>query len=611
MFKFLGFVIGGAYRLLKATAVIVFGLIAVMLVLAVINASMQKKEALFIADGSAIEIPIEGFVVEEAQGISPLALAGIGGQVAVETVLLDITRALDKASEDDRIAAVVLRLDRMFGASPAALTEIGTALEAVKAAGKTVYAYGDFYTQAQYYLASFADETWMNPTGIVSLSGYGIYPLYYKEALDKYGVTINTFRAGTFKSFIEPYTRSSMSEEARAANMSFLGDLWSNYTASITANLGDEARVESYINTPLEGLKAVGGNSAQWALDSGLVTDLVTRDDMRSRLRETFGSAGDYYEKIDYRAYLNDITPAVSAGRDAVAILYAAGQILDGKQPAGTVGGDTLAARIRQAANNKRVKAIVLRIDSPGGSAFASEIIRQELVAAKAKGIKVVASFGGAAASGGYWIATAADTIIAHPTTITGSIGVFVVAPSFETALSSFGVRSDGVATTPLAGAISASRGISDLGKDLLQLQVDQTYSKFVTLVAEARGMSFDAVDAVAQGRVWSGAQALERGLVDQFGSLDDAIKVAAELADLEDYNKIIVTDPPSPAEQLLRQLQPYLGAQIQSAPASSHLGLSPATLMRRAEATIKTFSDGGIYARCLECLTLSPTNRP
>jgi protease-4 len=613
MFKFIGFLARGIYRLLKVSCVVVFGVFALLLVVGVISASMQKKDALFIADGSALEIPIEGFVVEEAQSTSVLALAGVGGDMAIETVLLDITRALDKASKDDRISAIVFRLDRMFGASPAALTEIGLAIEKAKEAGKTIYAYGDFYTQAQYYLASFADEAWMNPSGVVSLTGYGIYPLYYKEALDKYGVTINTFRAGTFKSFIEPYTRTNMSPEARAANESFLGDLWANYTSTVAENIGTEATLDTYINDPVTGLKAAGGDSAKWALDNGLVSEVLTRDDVRRRLAERFGKTRDTYSKIDYRTYLTDIVPNFSAERDTIAVLYAAGQILDGEQPPGSVGGDTLAKRIRQAASNSKVKAIVLRVDSPGGSAFASEIIRQELVAAKAKGIKIVASFGGSAASGGYWIATAADKIIAHPTTITGSIGVFAVAPSFETALGDIGVRSDGVATTPLAGAISPVRGISDLGKELLQLGVDQTYRRFVTLVADARGLSYEEVDAIAQGRVWSGAQAKERGLVDDFGTLNDAIELAAALAEIEDYNKIIIKDPPTPAEQLLQQLKPYIGAQTRTLSPfpGGPLSVSASQVLQQAKSAAETLNEGGVYARCLECLALAPAQRP
>ncbi|MEM9880987.1 MAG: signal peptide peptidase SppA, partial [Pseudomonadota bacterium] len=390
MLKFIGALFYGAYRCLKVITVLVFGLFALGILIATINSSMQTKDAFFIADGTALEIPIQGFVVEEAQSIDPLALAGFGADLATETVLVQVTQALKSAKDDERIKGVVLRLDRMFDASPAALAEIGMNLAAVKAAGKTVYAYGDFYTQPQYYLASFADQVWLNPAGIVSLTGYGIYPLYFKEALDKYGVTVNTFRVGEYKSFIEPYTRSDMSDQARQANKSFLGDLWRSYTATVAQNRGEDAALTQYIQKPLEGLKAVEGNSAQWALKSGLVDALITRQDLTSRLGSIFGKSGNDYKKIDYRTYLINAGPKSAAGSDAVAVLFASGQILDGEQPAGQVGGDTLAKRIRQASLNKSVKALVLRIDSPGGSAFASEIIRQELIAAKTRGQKIV-----------------------------------------------------------------------------------------------------------------------------------------------------------------------------------------------------------------------------
>lgn len=607
MFKFLGAVLRGGYRFLKVTCVVVFGLIALGIAVAVISANMREKEALFVADGSALEFPIQGFVVEEAKPISPAALAGFGGELQVETLLRDVTRALYKASEDDRISAIVLRLDRMFGASPAALADIGVALQTAKDAGKTIYAYGDFYTQPQYYLASFADDIWLNPAGVVSLTGYGIYPLYYKDALDKYGVTVNTFKAGTFKSFVEPYTRTNMSDEARTANASFLGDLWNSYLGGVNSNLPETATLAAYVDRPADGLKAAGGDSAKWALESGLVTELMSRSDMRARLASIFGASGSDYEKIDYRAYLGSLLPSNVPGRDTVAIVYAAGSIADGDQPAGTVGGDTLAKRIRQVAAKSSVKAIVLRIDSPGGSAFASEIIRQELVAAKQAGIKIVASFGGAAASGGYWIATPADRILAQPATITGSIGVFAIAPTFEKTLTDFGVNTDGVATTPVAGAFSLTRGISDLGKELIQMGVDKNYNTFISLVAASRGMSLEDVDAIAQGRVWTGAQALENGLVDEFGTLERAIEVAAEMAGLETYNKIVVTDPPSPAELLLRQVAPYIGAQAQQAKPSPLSQTSPQALLEKASKAFDALSEGGVYARCLECGALSP----
>jgi len=607
MFKLIGALLRGAYRFLKAICVLVFGFIALFLLLATFNSSMQQKEVFTIADGTALDIPIEGFIVEEAQDINPLAFAGLSNDIALETVLLEVTQALKKAKDDDRIKGVVLKLDRMFGGSPAALAEIGTHLKALKEAGKSVHAYGDYYSQPQYYLASFADDIWLNPAGIVSLTGYGIYPLYFKEVLDKYGVTVNTFRVGEFKSFIEPYTRTNMSDQARKANQSFLGDLWTNYTAAVAQNLGPDADLTTYIDKPLDGLRAANGNSGQWALESGLVDELITRDDMRKKLRTIYGSSGGNYKSVNYRTYLRNVATSSASSSDAVAVLYAAGQILDGEQPAGRVGGDTLAKRVRQAASDRSVKAIVLRIDSPGGSAFASEIIRQELIAAKERGKKIVASFGGAAASGGYWIATPADKIMAHPSTITGSIGVFAVIPSFEKTLGDFGIQSDGVATTQLAGAISTTRGISDLGKDLLQVQVEQSYQQFLSLVASARNMSVEDVDRVAQGRVWSGAQARERGLVDDFGTLDDAIELAAELAGLEDYRKIVITDPPTPFEQFLERLQPYFGAQMYQSAQPAQWTPSVEQLMARAKDTVNALSRGGIYARCVECLSLSP----
>ncbi|MEM7569487.1 MAG: signal peptide peptidase SppA [Pseudomonadota bacterium] len=605
IFKFFGNLLMWVYGVLKVSAVLVFGTIALVILFAAVTAGTKEKDAFIIADGTALSIEIEGFVVEEMQPTSPAAVLGVAGTIDAQSRLHDITRALHNAKDDERISGVVLKLDRMFGASPAALNEIGSAIKAFKEAGKPVIAYGDFFIQPQYFLASFADDIWMNSSGFVNISGYSLYPLYFKEALDEYDVTVNAFRAGTFKSFVEPYTRTNMSEAAKEANRAFLGSLWKNYLSTVSANLSDEAQLSTYVNAPLEGLKAAQGDAAQWAADAGLVTQLQPRSDVRAALAERFGDEAEA-ETIDYRLYLRNLPSDLKSGRDSVAVLYASGEILDGEQPAGTIGGDTLAARIRRAAEAERIKAIVLRIDSPGGSAFASEIIRQELIAAKAKGKKIVASFGGAAASGGYWIATAADTIIAHPTTITGSIGVFLVAPSFENTLQRFGVNSDGVSTAPLADAFSFSRGISPLGKDMLQLQVEQSYGRFLGLVAEARGMDVDAVDAVAQGRVWTGEQARERGLVDDFGDLETAITRAAELAGLEDYNTIMLREPPTPVELILERIRPYL--TVRGAKTPTVFSKEPAGLMgslATIKAELEDLEDGSIQARCLACASL------
>ncbi|MEM6833566.1 MAG: signal peptide peptidase SppA [Pseudomonadota bacterium] len=602
MFKFIRGLFRTIYLALKVSAVVVFGTLALFMIVALLSASTQESEGLFIGQGTVLEVAIEGFVVEERQAVSPVAFLGVAGQIEPEARLHDITRALKKATDDDRITGVALKLDRMFGASPAALTEIGLALEAVKASGKPIVAHGDFYTQSQYYLASFADEIWLNPAGFVNLSGYGIYPLYLKEALDKYGVTVNAFRAGEFKSFVEPYTRSDMSPEAREANDAFLSSLWSTYLTEVGENLPDSAGLSAYVNAPLDGLKAVDGDGAQWAVKAGLVTKLMARNEMRDALKARFAE-GEDFKTIGYQLYLTDLPSPLSSDKDNVAVLYASGQILDGEQPPGTVGGDTLAERIRNATNTKSIKAIVLRIDSPGGSAFASEIIRQELIAAKAAGKTIVASVGSYAASGGYWIATAADKIIAHPTSITGSIGVFVVVPSFEKTLEDFGVKSDGVSTAPLADAFSLTRGISPLGQDILQIQVDDAYNQFLALVADARQMSVDAVDDIAQGRVWTGAQALERGLIDSYGTLDDAIETAAELAGLEDYNRIMLKDPPTPFEQILERLRPYLGTAAKAPRGKPKSSVQ--ALLETMKATLMTLEVGDIEARCLECLAL------
>lgn len=568
-----------------------------------ITAPPKVKEA------SALVLNLSGPIVEQRRYINPMdSITGsvFGQELPKENILFDIVDTIKYAANDDQISGLIISLREMPETNLTKLRYIAKAINAFKESGKPVYAVSSFYNQSQYYLASYADKIYMAPDGAVMLRGYGSYPLYYKTLLENLDVNTHVFRVGTYKSAIEPFIRNNMSDEAKESASAWLVQLWATYIDDVSNNRNiDTKSINPSMDDFLSTLKAVNGDLAELAVQSGLVDKLATRQQFRSDMAEVFGLKGkDSYNAVGYYKYLETVIPTYQDTSNDIAVVVASGTIMDGEQPRGTVGGDTVATLLRQARNDDNVKAVVLRVDSPGGSAFASEVIRNEVEAIKAVGKPVVVSMSSLAASGGYWISMGADTIIAQPTTLTGSIGIFSVITTFEKGLSNLGVYSDGVGTTPFSG-IGITRGIPDKAGQAFQLGIENGYQRFISLVGESRDMPVKDVDKIAQGRVWTGVDAMNAGLVDQMGDFDDAINVAAKLADIEEYNIYWVEEPLSTTEQFLQQLSENLNASL-GFDVSSMLpkALQPVTKQLLSDSTLlNTFNDPkGYYSLCLTC---------
>lgn len=506
---------------------------------------------------SALVIAPAGMLVEQ-YSVDPLsrAIGRLTGEQMPETQLRDLLRAIEAAKDDERIERIVLRPDALAGAGFAALREVGQALSAFRESGKQVVAYADYMEQRQYYLAAFADEVYLHPSGLFWLEGLASYRSYFREALqDKLGADVHLFRAGEFKSFGEQYTRDGPSPEALEADRYWIGDLWNRFLADIAvARSLDPITLQQQIDTLPERLAAANGDMAALAVDQGLIDELLSEDAFEQRMAER-GAADDElgFRQVDLDTYLAQLGGVAEALAQQVAVVVAEGEILDGEQPAGTIGGRSTAALLREAREDDQVAAVVIRIDSPGGSPFASEQIRRELELIREAGKPVIASMGNVAASGGYWIAMGGDAIYADPSTITGSIGVFGMLFSVPETLGKIGVRVGGVATTRIAGGFDPRLPLKPEVGAVMQSVVDANYREFVSRAAAARGTSEEQLEAVARGRVWSGAQAAERGLVDTMGGLQDAVAAAAERAELgDDYAVRYIETAPSTFEQFL-----------------------------------------------------------
>jgi protease-4 len=493
---------------------------------------------------AALVVAPTGALVEELSG-DPLerAIERTGGESSPETLVKDLVDAIRAARDDKRIAVLVLDLEGLEAAGLSKLQDLAAAIGEFRRSGKKVYAWASYYDQRQYYLAAQADNVYLDPFGAVLIEGFGYYRGYYKGALDKLAVDVNVFKVGSHKSAPESFTRSDMSPEDEESARRWLDDLWARYRADVArARRIDAAAVQAYADDAPAGIRAHDGDAAQYAQGAGLVTALKTRDQFEQELIAVVGEDDGYsFNGVDAADYLTVVRSEAALHRERprkIAVVVASGEILDGDQPPGTVGGDSLVQTLRDARNDDDVAAVVLRIDSPGGSMLASEFIRREIEALQRDDKPVVASMGTVAASGGYYIAMEADRILAQPTTITGSIGVFAIVPTFERTLEKVGVTSDGVGTTRLAGSMDLGRSLSPEIRDILQASIEHAYRTFVGKVATARGREFDAIDSVAQGQVWTGAEAVKVGLVDRLGTLDDAVVEAATLAKLtpKDY---------------------------------------------------------------------------
>ena len=513
----------------------------------------------FIPREAALVIAPQGQIVEELSG-DPFdrALGEAFGETPPETRLQDLLDVIDAAATDDRVKALVLDLSELDRAGLPALQDLAAALRAFRASGKKVLAWGGWYDQRQYYLAAQADEVYLHPYGAVLVEGYGYYRMYLKGAADKLGVDIHVFKVGSHKSAPDTFTRSDMSPEEREEATAWVASLWEAWKADVAgAREIEPAVLQGYADNAAAGLREVDGDFARYALARGLVDGLKTREQFEDHVSELAGyDEGEHsYNAVEWGSYLAVLRSeeALHGSKDRnVAVAVASGEILDGEQPPGTVGGDTLAATLRDLRFNDSIDAVVLRIDSPGGSMFASEQIRREIEALQEAGKPVVASMSSVAASGGYYIAAPADLILAAPTTITGSIGVYAMLPTFAKTLGKLGVATDGFGTTELAGAGRLDRDLNAQLGEVLQASVEHAYRKFVGMVAEKRKRAFAEIDGIAQGRVWSGADARTAGLVDEFGNLADAIEAAAGLADLGDHYGVEWVEPSLTWQEML-----------------------------------------------------------
>ena len=562
-----------------------------------------------VRDG-VLDLALNGSLVEQPSKPSATALlSGQGGRIR-EYSLREMVQALDAARTDDRVKAVALDLDGFLGGGQAAVGELGAAVGRVKAAGKPVLAYATGYTDDGYQLASHAGEIWLNPLGTVAITGPGSQNLYYKGLLDKLGVTANVYRVGTYKSAVEPFIRNDMSPEAKAAAQS-LGDvLLANWRDDVT-KARPQAKVDAYLKDQPGAVAAAGGDLALAARNAGLVDQVGDRRLFEQKLASIGGEEGKArggYRTIRLDSYVRatvDRNP-----RGPIGIVTIAGMIVDGKAPLGTAGGDSIASAIRKGIADKGLKALVVRIDSPGGSVTAGERIRQALLAAKERKLPIVVSMGSVAASGGYWVTTPADYIYAEPSTITGSIGVFGILPSFQGTLQKLGVGADGIRTTPLSGEPDLFHGPSPEAGQLIQAGVDSIYRRFLTIVGAARHKRPADVDKIAQGRVWDGGTAHQIGLVDGFGNMDAAVAKAAELAKLGDERGVRYLERPASFREGLMDI--FSGDDEDGAgttDAFAALAPSPASQIERALAEVQQIMSGpSIQARCLECGPVAAT---
>jgi protease-4 len=554
-----------------------------------------------VPDGAALVLSPEGNIVEQH---TEILLA------REETLLKDVIDVIDFAKDDERIEVLVLDLRKMENAGISKLQSIGTALERFSSSGKQIFAFGDYFNQQQYYLAAYADRLYLNPMGAVMLHGFGLYRKYYKTALEKLQVEFHVFKVGTYKSAMEPFLRDNMSDYAKEANLAWLTVLWDFYKADVASRRGFRPEaLDDLINNLPAHLEQANGDAAAMALNRGLVDELKNRDEVRQELIERLGHDEDglTFKQIAFDEYLSRIRPELlqrNPVKDKIGIIVASGIIMDGEQPSGRIGGDTMADLLVRAREDENVKAVVVRIDSGGGSATASEVISREIEMTRQAGKPVFVSMGSIAASGGYWIAAPADQIWATPTTITGSIGIWGAFPTFEKSLKSLGITSDGVGTTKLSDAFDPSRPLNDLVAQSMSQVIEQGYRRFVQRVAEGRNMQPEAIEKIAQGRVWAGITAKDLGLVDKIGNLQDAIDAIAETAGLTDYEISYITQPLTTRELLIQRLNRFLAGIFAALSPVDHPAkrLYDTVIDTEIDHVLRADDPAGSYAYCLNC---------
>ncbi len=586
-------------------------LILLLMFFALLFAILSSRPNVADIKDGALMLKLQGTISEQPATPEPLAALFGDGPVTREYAVRDLTRALETAKDDGRIKAVVLDLDGFLGGGQASIATVGRALDDVKKSGKPVYAYATAYANDGYQLAAHASEVWVDPMGGALIAGPGGSGLYFGDAFDKYGIKAHVYRVGTYKSAVEPFTANKASEPAKMALTALLEEVWDDWQVEVV-KARPKAKLQDIIARPAEAVESTNGNLAELALRDGLVDKLGTRtqfgDYVARKAGQGLDDAPGSFAQIDYDDWLGANEPETPG--DAIGLITVAGTIVDGKAGPGTAGGDTVSELIYDALANDDLKALVVRVDSPGGSVLASEQIRLAIQAARAKGLPVVISMANLAASGGYWISTPGDAIFAEPETITGSIGIFAILPSFEEALGKFGVTSDGVKTTPLSGEPDIFAGPNETFNRVAQSTIENGYRDFLSRVAKSRNMTMQQVDAIGQGRVWAGGTARQLGLVDRLGGLDEAIAEAAKRAKLKagDYHIRTIEEAPDPFAEFLTEAIRSDDPKDVRLDLFGHAAARQRQTMLQAAATAQeVVGAAGVQARCIECDLMVP----
>lgn len=581
-------------------------LLAMLLFFGLILAALSwRPNPAAVTDG-ALLVKLDGVIVEEPENIDPFATV-LGGQAPLKQYReRDLIRAIDTAATDDRIKVIVLDLASFMGGGQVSLEQVGEAIGRAKAKGKPVLSFATFYSDAAYMLASHGSEIWVDPMGGAAFTGPGGTRLYYKDALDRFKVTAHVYRVGTFKSAVEPYLRSDQSPEAEEALLAVYRPIWENWQA-VVKKARPQADIAGLINDPAGAVTAASGDLVKIATDRKIVDKVGDRTMFGKRVAKLAGADEDEGPGAFKHTSLKDWVAANPAktGGDEVQVVTIAGTIVDGEAGPGTAGGDRIEKLLHDGLKRDNVKALVVRVDSPGGSAFASEQIRRAIEEYRARKIPVIVSMGNVAASGGYWVSTAGDAIFAEPSTITGSIGIFAVLPSFERALAEYGVKADGVATTQLSGQPDVFGGFNSTVDTFIQGTIEHDYRRFLALVGKARGMSVDQVDNIAQGRVWDGGTARQIKLVDRFGSIEDAIAEAAKRAKLgkDSYSVKYLETEPDPFEQFVSGMFAPAEEEKQATGLVARLAWQQRAALGQVLGDLKVLGGTeGVQAWCLEC---------
>lgn len=578
-------------------------IIFLVIVGAIAMAIFTSVKEVTVPDRAVLVLAPEGVVVDQLSAVDAFTQLSAQG-LPRETLLADLIDAVQLASDDPRIEVLLLQLDELDHIGMSKTLELSEAIKVFRESGKTVVATANHYNQDQYLLASFADQIFVHNMGGVGIEGFAVIRNYFREAIDKLKIRFHVFKVGNFKSAVEPLLRNDMSDAAKEANKAWLNQLWTLYRDTVVERRGISAnKLDNYVNHIDRVMTEVGGDAAQAALDYGLVDGIISRPMLREMLIERVGENKDgSFQQSYFRDYLALNRSLLIEVKESVGIIVASGNIVDGEQPAGTIGGDSLAKLIRQARRDDDIKAVVLRIDSGGGSAFASEVIRAELQKLQDAGKPLVVSMGSMAASGGYWIAAGADEIWATPATLTGSIGIFGAFPTVENMLQGLGVSTDGVGTTAVAGKLRPDLPLDPILASAIQSGVEYGYRRFINIVADGRNKLVEQVEPIAEGRVWSGIDAQQLGLVDKLGGLQQAVKSAAGLVGIDPANTRLLSLPLSPEEELMRMI---LGSgMVKTALSTSSPLISVLNSVLPAWSDVLKLKDSrGVYAYCLMCV--------